>query len=211
MRYNDSIEIGNAIYKMDKNITISPLLNDLIRTVKIVATKLNYQLIPIGSQVKNTALDGSDYDFLLQTDTKMKSPRKVLNEIEEEFSPLNPFQGNHSIIAKENGVQVDIVPGEETNEKNLYKIPDKTTDSWIVRGQDTFIQDFLEENKKKNNRLQTVTKMLKLWRNNHSNFSIPSLAIEKIVYDILSTYKYTTITHVKGTIVCMKELSERIT
>jgi len=210
VRYNDSVAIGNAIYNMDQNVKVSPILKSLIEEVEKIAEEKDYRLKPMGSQIKNTALDGSDYDFLLLTEIGSKSPKKVLNDVEKDFSPLSAFQGNHSIIVKSNGIQVDIVPGERTKDSNLYKIPDKRMDDWIVRGQDCFIESFLEENNRKNNRLQTVTKMLKLWKDSHPNFSIPSLAIEKIVFDTLSNYKYFTITHVKGTLVCMKEFSERI-
>ena len=88
MTQDEVTKIGNGISKLNKKMKITPELEKLIIKVRKIANSKNYQTRPMGSQIKNTALSGSDYDLLIEVSTEGKSARKVLSEMNKLFKSL---------------------------------------------------------------------------------------------------------------------------
>ena len=82
---NDENSIEKRIRKFTKRASISEIHKSLVKDVESKLTQLNYIVIPIGSAMKKTAIDGSDVDLLaiLPENKSHFDPSTALNNLKQ--------------------------------------------------------------------------------------------------------------------------------
>ncbi|MFW9996416.1 MAG: nucleotidyltransferase domain-containing protein [Candidatus Odinarchaeota archaeon] len=205
-------EIERALDAFAKKKFISSEHEKLVKRVETKCTELGYMVLEMGSAVKGTAIPGSDIDLLaiIPPGKEKFNPSNSLYHLKQLLqSPFNPHPGNHSLIIKENGLGVDVVPAKKTSTPDQYLIPSRRGNEWIKRGQDAFTNDFIKLDKKLNGRLSSAVKVLKSWNYKKTTLDLSGLSLEKIAYDALKVGDPPG-NHVDTVIKCFKELKEQI-